>query len=443
MITNADQGVAPAPAATERALARFDATRRRSEALTCGLEPEDTVIQSMELASPTGWQLAHTAWFFEEFVLRRLDANYAPVDDAYRYLFNSYYDAVGARTPRDARGLMSRPTLAGIWAYRAEIDARVRAALASDAFAALPEAERNTALAIVELGCHHEEQHQELIVTDLKHAFSFNPLEPAMGSDAGILLGLDDPVALERGEAEFVRFEEGARQIGFAGSGSSYLDAPLGGGEVRTEQGFADATGFAYDNEQPRHTVHVHAFEIAKRPVTVREWIDFIDDGGYRTTSLWLSDAWGRLSAQAEGERAPLYWRREGNTWTEYTTRGRSPVVLDAPMRHVSYDEAHAFAAWSGARLPTEAEWEVAHPALAGVGHVWEWTQSAYSAYPGFRPAAGALGEYNGKFMCGQFVLRGASCATAPDHARPTYRNFFPPDAQWQFSGLRLARDAR
>ena len=415
---------APAPLASEdlaTALARFGVVRGHSDALTAGLEPEDTVLQSMELASPTGWQLAHTTWFFEEFLLRKLDPDYTPLDPAHRFLFNSYYDAIGARTARDARGLMSRPTLREIRAYRAAIDERVAAALADPA---LTGAARAYALQILELGCHHEQQHQELIVTDLKHAFSFNPLQPPMapsdGSETGAMLGLDDPRPLPKGAATFARFEEGPRQIGHTGQ------------------------GFHYDNETPRHTVHVHAFELAERPVTAREFIAFIEDGGYEDHRHWLSAAWERVGARAPEQRMPLYWRLIEGVWTEYTTRGRASVELDAPVRHISYDEADAFARWSGARLPTEAEWEVADAesgGLAETGHVWEWTSSAYAAYPGYSPEPGALGEYNGKFMCGQFVLRGSSCATPPGHSRATYRNFFPPEPQWQFSGLRLARN--
>lgn len=416
--------------AIERWLARFDSVRARSNALAAGLEPEDTVIQSMTEASPIGWQLAHTAWFFEEFVLRRLDREYAPVDQAYRFLFNSYYEAIGERTPRDARGLMSRPTWSGIRAYRAEIDMRVHAALRAPAFAALAATERAAVFETIELGCFHEEQHQELMVTDLKHAFSFNPLQPAMGDGRGILLGLDD-----------VR----------AGAGALSGQAPHG--DVATkwlsfkggtrEIGAAPDAGFAFDNEQPRHTVYAQPFSIAAAPVTARAFAAFVDAGGYTDARYWLSVAWERNREVPFDKRVPLYWRREANgAWSEYTTRGRVPLALDAPVRHISYEEADAFARWSGARLPTEAEWEIASAQLQGVGQVWEWTSSAYSAYPGYRTAEGALGEYNGKFMSGQFVLRGASCATPPGHSRATYRNFFPPESRWQFSGLRLAHDA-
>lgn len=428
MITDSDAGNDRKSPAIERALARFAATRSRSAHLTAGLEPEDTVIQSMQLASPTGWQLAHTTWFFEEFILRALDADYVPVDAGYRYLFNSYYDAIGARTPQAARGLMSRPTLACIRAYRAEIEARVEAALRAPRFAALPDAERTALLERIELGCHHEEQHQELIATDLKHAFSCNPLQPALGDARGGLLGLDDAAELPTGDAAFLAFDAGQYAIGAEGAGFD----PVTG------------AGFVYDNELPRHTVYAQAFEIAERPVTAREFAAFVADGGYQDARLWLSAAWERLNAKPPAERRPLYWRDEGGgTWSEFTTRGRVPLALDAPARHISYDEADAFARWSGARLPTEAEWELAAPRLRHTGEVWEWTSSAYSAYPGFRTAEGALGEYNGKFMCGQFVLRGASCATAPGHSRVTYRNFFPPESGWQFTGLRLARDPR
>jgi ergothioneine biosynthesis protein EgtB len=376
--------------------------------------------------SPPKWHLAHTAWFFETFLLTPHAPNYRPFHPQFGYLFNSYYEAVGDRWPRPARGLLSRPTAAEVYAYRHAVDERMLA---------LVEAADEPALAAmapaIELGLSHEEQHQELLLTDLKHAFGLNPLRPAYA-----------PAVRERPAdvvpIEWTRHPAGLRWIGHAGG------------------------GFAFDNEGPRHRVFVEAFEIAARPVNSGEFLAFIADSGYDRPELWLSDGWA--ARRRGGWAAPLYWHRDGGEWTAFTLRGQQPLDPAEPVCHLSFYEADAYARWAGARLPTEFEWEAAagppdrsggggnfldserfHPANNGngfYGDVWVWTASPYGAYPGYTPAAGALGEYNGKFMCNQMVLRGGSCATPAGHVRPTYRNFFPPDARWQFTGLRLAKDA-
>jgi len=417
--------VSPPCAARRAALIdRFHAVRATTAALAAPLSAEDAQIQSMPDASPTKWHLAHTTWFFEAFVLGRFAPGYRPVDPAYHYLFNSYYEALGARYPRPQRGMITRPSLAAVMAYRRAVEARV---------AALIEGAPADALDLIALGCHHEQQHQELILTDIRHALSLSPLDPAYALP---LPPRPVPVAPQR-----------------------WFDVVGGLVEIGHDGG-----GFAFDNEGPRHRTYLRDFRIAGRPVTNAEWRDFIADGGYATASLWLSDGW--RAVQERGWASPLYWRRREDGWHELTLRGPVPLDLAAPVSAVSYYEAEAFAQWAGKRLPTEAEWETAaagaaiagnllssgrlHPAAAAIGDrpaqlygdVWEWTASAYLPYPGFRPAPGAVGEYNGKFMSGQMVLRGGSCATPADHIRATYRNFFPPDARWQFSGLRLAEDA-
>lgn len=378
--------------------------RAQSLALIDGLSAEDCQLQSMADASPVKWHLAHTTWFFETFVLALLDPAYRPVDPAYRELFNSYYVGIGARAPRAERGLMSRPSLDEVLLYRRAIDDRLQAALAVLRLDV-------EMLDRVELGLHHEQQHQELIVTDLKHHLSRNPACPAIAASPGF------PEA-RSGPLQWLAFEAGVHAIGHAGD------------------------GFAFDNELPRHRVFAESFALASRLVVNGEYQAFIDDGGYARPELWLSDGWE--ARQAGGWQAPLYWFDDGS---HYTLAGRQLRQAAAAVCHLSYYEADAYARWAGARLPSEAEWEIAaqsagrDPVLAQVSDVcWQWTCSAYLPYPGFLPAVGAVGEYNGKFMINQMVLRGGSAATPQGHARSSYRNFFPPQARWQFSGIRLAR---
>ncbi|GAA3912284.1 ergothioneine biosynthesis protein EgtB [Luteimonas lutimaris] len=407
--------------------ARYRAVRGRSIALAAPLSAEDAMVQSMPDASPAKWHLAHTTWFFERFVLGARDG-YAPVDPQWDYLFNSYYNSVGPMHARPRRGLVSRPSLIEVLEYREEVDARMaRRFDAGD----LDEA----AARVVLLGTHHEQQHQELLLTDIKHALWCNPLGPAYRDD----------LAHRAGQAAPLRWV--ARDEAVAETGA---------------EPWPDAVEFAYDNESPRHRVLVAAHALASRPVSNAEYAQFVDDGAYANPALWLSDGWALL--QAEGWQRPLYWHED--SVREFTLGGWRARDPHAPVCHLSHYEADAFARWAGARLPTEAEWEQAaqgvavdgnladafalHPQAADddgaglrqlFGDVWEWTCSAYTAYPGFRPLPGSLGEYNGKFMSGQVVLRGGSCATPRDHMRASYRNFFPPQARWQFSGLRLARD--
>ena len=387
----------PQPAAAYRPV------RAHTLSLIEGLSAEDCQVQSMPDASPVKWHLAHTTWFFETFVLAAAVPEYRPVDPAYRALFNSYYVGIGSRAPRAERGLMTRPTLAEVLAYREEIDERMAAAFRLGSFNAAQ-------WSVVELGLHHEQQHQELIVTDLKHHLSRNPLHPAVRAQPEL------PAAARA--TAWLGLDAGVREIGHCGH------------------------RFAFDNETPRHRVFAEAFEIASGLVANAEFQRFIDDGGYQRPELWLSDGWDAV--QAGGWRAPLYWFDDGS---QYSLAGRVARPPAAPVCHVSYYEADAYARWAGARLPTEAEWEIAVAEAAGLQQVhdacWQWTASAYLPYPGFEPAAGAVGEYNGKFMINQMVLRGGSCATPAGHVRPTYRNFFPPSARWQFSSIRLARSRR
>jgi ergothioneine biosynthesis protein EgtB len=375
--------------------------RHASEALCAGLAVEDYVAQSMPDASPLKWHLAHTSWFFETFVLAARPG-YKPYDARWGYLFNSYYDAVGARWDRPQRGLLTRPTVEEVLRYRADVDARMDGV--------------DEPAAIIELGLHHEQQHQELMLTDLKHLLALNPLEPVYRAAPAA----DEPRA---SALEWLHVPESIRELGHAGG------------------------GFAFDNEGPRHRALVPAFRFATRLVTAGEYAAFIADRGYQRPELWLSDGWATV--QREGWQAPLYWRNDGGDgdagdFTVFTLAGRRPIFSHEPVVHVSFYEADAYARWAGARLPTEAEWETAALAggareLFGVG--WQWTQSAYAPYPGYRPPAGALGEYNGKFMCNQLVLRGSWSVTPAGHARPTYSNFFPPQARWQFTSIRLADD--
>jgi dimethylhistidine N-methyltransferase len=384
-------------------LDRFHAVRRRTLSLTASLNPDDMVVQSMPDASPTKWHLAHTAWFFETFVIAPSIDGYRVFDEAFGFCFNSYYETVGPRHPRPVRGLLTRPTLARVLAYRKHVDARMDEIVRRDL-----DPERT---ALVELGLAHEEQHQELLVMDAQHLFAQSPLMPAF-----------DPAFRQPapcGPASFVR---------------------VGGGPVTIG---TSERAFAFDNERPAHVVWLEPFEIADRLVTNAEWLAFIDAGGYERPEWWLSDGWDRC--REEGWAAPLYWRRERDRWLAMTPKGLVPLDRRAAVQHVSYYEADAYARWRGARLPTEMEWEYAVSSqptrLRQVSDTaWQWTSSAYAPYPGFAAADGAVGEYNGKFMSGQMVLRGGASITPPGHARPTYRNFYRAHQRWLFSGVRLAR---
>ncbi|MBC7995921.1 MAG: ergothioneine biosynthesis protein EgtB [Rhizobacter sp.] len=374
--------------------------RAQTQALVAPLSAEDCAAQSMPEASPAKWHLAHTSWFFETFVLERWEPGFQPFDTAFRVLFNSYYNAVGDKHPRPQRGLLTRPGLDEVLAYRADVDARMQRLLATADVQVLE---------LVELGLHHEQQHQELLLTDIQHLLSCHPLLPVYDEAAAR--------APRAGAVQWLAFAEVLAEIGHAGE------------------------GFAFDNESPRHRVFLPAYELASRLVNNGEYAAFIDAGGYREPALWLSEGWDWL--QALGREHPLYWRRGAQGWNEFTLRGVHALDGHAAVTHLSYYEAEAYARWARARLPTEAEWEHAagHPGLLQRDDTcWQWTASAYLPYPGFRASAGAVGEYNGKFMLNQMVLRGGSVATPRSHVRASYRNFFPASACWQFSGLRLAR---
>ena len=444
--STAHSRVGAGPVSTESLIEQYRAVRAWTQTLTEPLETEDQVIQSMPDTSPTKWHLAHTTWFFETFLLIPHLAGYQTLDPQYAYLFNSYYNTLGKQFFRPHRGLISRPTVDQVMDYRRHVDHHLSTWLGEAS------AETRAAVApLLEVGLHHEQQHQELILTDIKHLLAQNPLHPVYRPGQERAPG-------RAGELGWLEFDEGLRSIGNPGD-----------------------RGFAYDNEGPRHRVFAEAFSIASRPVTCGEYQQFIADGGYQRPEPWLSNGWGAV--QAEGWQAPLYWFREADDapWQIYTLSGPRLLDFDEPVTHISLYEADAFARWAGARLPTEAEWEIAaehvlsaadsdtaataadsnvlvegnfveqghyHPRPLGdarhgqfLGDVWEWTRSAYAPYPGYRPPAGALGEYNAKFMNDQTVLRGGSCATPATHIRTTYRNFFPSTARWQFSGVRLARD--
>ena len=407
---------------------RFESVRELSLALVSGLSDADASGQSMADASPSKWHLAHTTWFFETFVLRDFARDYRPFNERFAFLYNSYYEAEGDRIARPLRGLLTRPSLNDIRAYRAHVDAAMRRAVGH-----LPE----RGLELVLLGCHHEEQHQELLLTDLLHLFAQNPLLPAAWPPG------DRHRSAGAGQLHWIEGRQGQIRIGH------------------------DASGFAFDCEGPRHAVSLAAHVLADRLTTNGEWCEFVEDGGYSTPSLWLSDGWAWVRQNAI--QSPLYWYRDqsGEWSNQFGLDGLVPIDRASPVQHVSYYEADAFARWAGARLPTEAEWESAaecvsaesgtflddagavHPmpaaTIGGVrqlfGDLWEWTASAFLPYPGFHPAPGAVGEYNGKFMSSQFVLRGGSCATPRGHVRASYRNFFYPHQRWQFTGVRLAKD--
>jgi ergothioneine biosynthesis protein EgtB len=389
-------------------LRAYQDVRRRSLTLAEPLSDEDCGAQSMPDASPVKWHLAHTTWFFETFLLEPREAHFAPFDPAFRVLFNSYYNGVGARHPRARRGLLTRPGMADVRAYRANVDARMAALLAAHADdAQLAE--------LVQLGLQHEQQHQELIVTDVMHLLAQSPLYPAYYAEhhAGT------PAAAPAQVAQWIAFDGGLTDIGH------------------------DGEGFSFDNELPRHRVYLAPYALASHLVTNGEYLAFIDAGGYRDPALWLSEGWDAVAAN--GVDHPLYWVRQDDGWHEFTLHGLQPLDHNAPLAHVSLFEADAYARWAGARLPLEAEWEAAANAAShGLAQLfdtgWQWTASSYAPYPGYAAAAGALGEYNGKFMINQYVLRGASCATPPGHARASYRNFFPAGTRWQFSSIRLAR---
>jgi ergothioneine biosynthesis protein EgtB len=407
---------------------RLFETRERSLELAAPLSGEDMVVQAMDDASPTKWHLAHVTWFFETFVLKPHLPGYRIFDDAFNYCFNSYYESQGPRHPRPKRGLLTRPSAERVFAYHAHVDQALRALLSSD------DQSRGEVARLVEIGINHEQQHQELMLTDILALFAANPLRPVYQSTQSVLeLSEPDPM----------------RWIGH------------GGGIYSLGQ---QSKCFAWDNERPSHEALVHAFPLADRLVTNSEWLAFMADGGYEAASLWLADGWATISR--EGWRSPLYWEELDGCWLQMSLQGLLPIVPAEPVVHISYYEADAFARWAGQRLPTEFEWEVAakgegvlpskpsgmfRPHRAEnlnnggprqlYGDAWQWTSSAYLAYPGYRPPEGAIGEYNGKFMVSQHVLRGSSCATAADHTRATYRNFFYPHQRWQFVGLRLASE--
>ena len=425
-----------AQARNDDAVGRYLTVRAATEALARPLSAEDCCVQSMPDASPAKWHLAHTSWFFETFILERCESDFVAFDAAFRVLFNSYYQGVGRQHPRPQRGLLTRPSLARVLAYRADVDARMQRLLGRGDLPA-------EVAALLELGLQHEQQHQELLLTDIKHLLWCNPLWPAYH---------DRPAPPEGGDAGpggWQHFQGGLVQIGHEGA------------------------GFAFDNELPRHSVYLRPYQLATRVVTNAEYLAFMAAGGYDEPAHWLAEGWDWCRGQQIAH--PLYWRQDGQGWSEFTLAGAQPLAPLQPVAHLSYYEADAYARWAGARLPTEAEWEAAaSPAAVSQGHfadggllqprpaqatrdapgqggallqmfgdVWEWTQSSYAPYPGFAPAPGAVGEYNGKFMVNQYVLRGGSCATPAGHVRASYRNFFPAMARWQFTGLRLARDTR
>jgi ergothioneine biosynthesis protein EgtB len=418
-----------APTPVDTLQNQYKSVRQQTDALAAPLSPEDQMVQSCPEASPTKWHLAHTSWFFETFILAEHLKDYRPFHPQYRSLFNSYYNAVGQQPEKAIRNTFSRPSLEEVQKYRQHVDEHMDKLLTTDLSQEL--------VKLVQLGMNHEQQHQELLVTDIKHAFWTNPLRPAYQSSAAAAPAQGDAPAQKPH-----RYEEGLREIG------------------------ADGTTFHFDNEAPRHKVYIQPFRFAMRLVSCGDYLAFMEDRGYSRPELWLSDGW--LAVQKHNWSAPLYWEKSGREWMQFTCSGMRKIEEHEPVCHVSYYEAEAFARWAGARLPNEFEWEVAaapvkvegnlledgrfHPATARAaesqqplqifGDVWEWTASSYLQYPGYKPLTGALGEYNGKFMCNQMVLRGGSCVTPRSHIRATYRNFFNPETRWQFSGIRLADDA-
>lgn len=403
--------------------------RQQSEQICAPLVAEDYVIQTMPDVSPPKWHLAHTSWFFETFLLQALQPDYRPYHPQYTYLFNSYYEQVGNKHPRPIRGLLSRPTVAEILAYRAHVDEQMLHLLAT-----LPGDACASIASLCELGLHHEQQHQELLLTDILHIFAQNPLQPVYKQAPLTTTDTAPAVPLQ-----WLPFSGGLQAIGYTG------------------------TGFAFDNEQPRHQTYLQDYLLGSRLVTNQEYIDFIEDNGYHNPAHWLADGWATL--QQQGWFAPLYWQKQDKDWQHMTLAGMQPVDVNAPVCHVSYYEADAFARWAKCRLPAEAEWEIAarnqplqgnfydsghlaprraqqHGLAQLYGDTWEWTASPYAPYPGYQAPPGAIGEYNGKFMSSQMVLRGGSCFTSADHIRPSYRNFFYPKDRWQMSGIRLAKDA-
>jgi len=407
-------------ATTEILSDRFHHVRSTTLSLIADLQPEDTVVQTMPDVSPSKWHLAHVTWFFERFVLEPTLSNYTRFDEQFHYLFNSYYYTAGDMHARPQRGLLSRPTLSEVLDYRSHVDTAMLQLLQT-------RGDDETISAVTKLGLNHEQQHQELLLTDIKHVFSCNPLKPA------VRRSLAQAPGASTSSYAFTQGKIGIHRVGAAGE------------------------DFFFDNETPRHDALLHEHQIGDRLITNGEYRSFIKDGGYSTAELWLSDGWATIREQ--GWRRPLYW--DESLETEFTLGGMREIIEDAPVCHVSYYEADAFARWAGARLPTEFEWELAageqrvagnlldsgcwHPVAGDTsqffGDVWEWTSSPYAPYPGFRPLAGSLGEYNGKFMCNQVTVRGGSCVTAADHIRASYRSFFYPDARWQFLGIRLAKD--
>lgn len=415
----------------KKLIERYKDVRSQTEALCSPLKTEDYVIQTMPNVSPAKWHLAHTSWFYETFILSEFVDHYVSYHPKFAYLFNSYYVQAGERHCRPKRGLLSRPTVQEVYDYRKYIDEQML-----DLLEQPDTKELNRLYTVTELGLNHEQQHQELILTDIKHVFSMNPLYPAYQNREIKLTNKISPL-------DWISFNEGVYEIGFNGP------------------------GFCFDNELPRHNSYLQSFELSNRLVTNKEYLSFMEDGGYERPDLWLSDGWDRV--KKENWNSPYYWEKRDNEWWMITLQGPRKVNPAEPVCHVSHYEADAFARWFGARLPTEFEWEKAaqdvpvqgnfvdqhnfHPMPLEdfqssskinqmFGDVWEWTQSAYLPYPGYRPLPGALGEYNGKFMANQMVLRGGSCATPPSHIRKTYRNFFHPDSRWQFSGIRLARNS-